>query len=87
MVALCDQYIRLTEDTGDSKPKNRKATYCSIQVKDKMGEDGIIKYRVRLTVEATVSNFMAIASRPQLAKTLKMLNGQEFVKGEKRKKE
>ena len=57
IAALCDEYIRLTEETGtiswnawDSKPKNHKATYCSMQVKEKMGEDGVVKYRVRLTV-------------------------------------
>ena len=54
--ALCEELIRLTEETGTIKwdgywniKRGDKPTYCSIQVREKVGEDGIIKYRVRLT--------------------------------------
>jgi hypothetical protein len=84
LAALCDEYIRLTEETGtiswnawDSKPKKHKATYCSMQVKEKMGEDGVIKYRVRLTVGGDRVEFHGERSSTTASlETLKvMLNG------------
>jgi hypothetical protein len=56
-IALSEELNRLTEETGTIRwngyqtiSKGQIPTYCSIQVREKIGEDGQIKYRVRLTV-------------------------------------
>ena len=55
--AFLEELVRLTEETEtiswngyQTIPKGTIPTYCSIVVKEKVGEDGTIKYRVRLTV-------------------------------------
>jgi hypothetical protein len=55
-IKLSEEYIRLTEtgtikwDGYRTKPSNKKATYISIQVKEKRMANGTIKRRVRCTV-------------------------------------
>ena len=54
--------------------KGFKPTYCSIKVKEKIGEDGTIKYRVRLTVGGDKVNYTGDRSSTTASlETLKVL--------------
>jgi hypothetical protein len=79
--ALCEELIRLTEETGTIKwdgywniKRGDKPTYCSIQVREKVGEDGAIKFRVRLTVGGDKVNYTGDRSSTTASlETLKIL--------------
>ena len=79
-IALSEELHRL-EGTGtikwngyDTISKGQIPTYCSIQVREKIGEDGEVKYRVRITVGGDKVDYTGDRSSTTASlETLKML--------------